>query len=128
MVTFLQANPAADDDDVVRHLTGRGLSEQQATKLIQFVPIAFTRFLYRLRGVQFAPNYVILGPDGQPTAQRPVADEPAYQEAWAHCEDAAAGGSDDDYFVPIAARSGGYRALQELVSKGSNLSGIITSP
>lgn len=128
LVAFLHAHPSAGDDRAARHLARGGFRDPLATKLIQFVPIAFTRFLYRSSGVRFAPDYVVLGPDGQPKVQRPVADEPAYRAAWAHCEEAAAGGAGEAYFTPVAARSGGYRALQDLVDRGSNLAGIITSP
>jgi hypothetical protein len=127
IVAFLRANSGADDDAIERHLREQGLGVH-AIKLIQFVPIAFTRFLYRSSGVQFAPFYVLLGPEGQAMAQRPIADEPAFGEAWRHCEEAAASGAADEYFIPIAARSGGYRAIQELVQKGSDLSGVITGP
>jgi hypothetical protein len=128
LAAFIHVDPAVEDDAIVRHLTGEGLSQGQAVKLVQFVPIAFTRFLFRSRGVRFAPNYVVLGPDGRPAAERPVADEPAFREAWDHCERAAAGGAGDDYFVPIAARSGGFRALQDLARQGLDLAGVITSP
>lgn len=128
LVAFLRANPTTEDDAIIGLLTGTGLTGQQATKLVQFVPIAFTRFLFRSSGVQFAPNYVVVGADGQPTAQRPVADEPAFREAWAHCERAAAGGAQDEYFIPVAARSGGYRALQDLIQKGADLAGVATGP
>jgi hypothetical protein len=106
----------------------KGATGQQAMKLVQFVPIAFTRFLYRAAGVRFAPSYVVLGPDGQPAAQRPVADQPAFREAWGHCEDAAADGAGDDYFVPIAARSGGYRALKDFVRQGLDLADVGNGP
>jgi hypothetical protein len=128
MVAFLRANPTAEDDAIVRHLTGNGLAEQQAAKLVQFVPIAFTRFLYRSKCVRFAPDYVVLGADGRPAAQRPVADEPAFREAWDHCEEAVAGGAGDDYLTPVAARSGGYRAIQDFVRKGLDLASVVTGP
>jgi hypothetical protein len=128
MVAFLRVDPTVDDDAIVRHLSGDGLSKDQATKLVQFVPIAFTRFLYRSKGIRFAPNYVVLGPDGQPATQRPVAEEPAFHEAWGHCEQAAASGEGDRYFILIAARSGGYRAIRDLVEKGLDLAGIVTGP
>ena len=35
MVAFLHADPTADDEAIVQHLTDDGLSEQQATKLVQ---------------------------------------------------------------------------------------------
>jgi hypothetical protein len=95
---------------------------------VQFTPIAFTRFLFRSSGVKFAPNHVVLEQDGQPVAERPIAEEPSYREAWAHCENAAIRGVSDDYFVAIASRSGGYRPIQDLLARGLNLTGIITGP
>ena len=57
-----------------------------------------------------------------------VADEPAFREAWGHCEDAEARAAGESYFVLVAARSGGYRALQDFVRQGLNLNGVITGP
>jgi len=128
MVAFLRADSDADDDAIVQHLSANGFSERQAVKLVQFLPIAFTRFLYRAKGIRFAPNYVLLGPNGQPVAERPIADEPAYCEAWNHCVQSASDGADEEYFVRIAARSGGYRAIQELLQKGSDLAMVVTGP
>jgi hypothetical protein len=126
MVVFLQANPMADDDAIVRYLSDCGVAKARATKLVQFLPIAFTRFLYRDKGVQFAPNYVVLGNDGQPLAQRLIADEPAFRAAWDYCEETKT--VSEDYFVNIAARSGGYLAIQDVLRQGSNLADIATGP
>ena len=120
--------PAADDDAIEKILLQNGLTENQAAKLIQFVPIAFTRFLYRNSGVQFWPNYVLVNDKMQPLGQHPIAEVTAYSEAWKFCEAAAGEGKGDDYFHPLAARSGGYHAIVQLIAKGSNLSGIVTSP
>jgi hypothetical protein len=128
MVALLFGDPSAGDDAIVGHLTADGLSERQATRIVQFVPIAFTRFLYRSHGIRFAPNYVVLDAQSQPVAQRPIADEPAYREAWNHCVQAHGAGAGEDYFVAIAARSGGYQAIQELIQKGSNLRSVVTGP
>lgn len=127
MVALLQAQPDTDDDAIAQYLTDLNLPQPHADKLVQFVPIAFTRFLYRTADVRFAPDYVVLGPNGQPTARRAVADEPAFRAAWDHCEQASLRFG-DEYFIPIASRSGGYRVLQELLRNGSSLSRIITSP
>jgi hypothetical protein len=127
-VALIQADPAADDAALVRDLVNCGVAEDTAVRLVQFVPIAFTRFLYRASGARFADEYVVLGPDHRAAARRPVAGEPAFREAWAHCERAAAGGAGDGYFEATAARSGGYRAIQELIGRGLGLAGIVTSP
>lgn len=126
-VVLLGSNPTADDWDVLRDLVNCGVDEATAVRLVQFVPIAFTRFLYRNSGVRFAENYVVLGPDGQPRAERPLADEPVYREAWAYCEAHAVAGAADDIH-PVAARSGGYWAIEELRRQGLGLSGMMTSP
>ncbi len=127
-VALFHADPTADDKAILRDLLNCGVGEAAAVRLVQFVPIAFTRFLFRASGVRFADNYVVLGSDGQPIAERQVGGEPAFQEAWAHCEAASAGGATSDYFVSIASRSGGYRAIQDLRQRGLGLDGIITGP
>jgi hypothetical protein len=127
-VALFQADRTAEDSAILRDLVNCGVDEATAIRLVQFVPIAFTRFLYRASGVRFAKDYIILGPDGQPSAQRPIAGEPTFREAWAHCEAAAARGVAADYFESVAARSGGYRAIQEMVQRGLNLNGVITAP
>ena len=127
-VILIHADPTADDLAIHRDLRNCGVDEATSVRLVQFVPIVFTRFLYRESEVQFAADYVVRGPDGQPFARRPVVSEPVYQEGWGHCERAAANGAEEDYFATIAARSGGYRALQELIGQGLDLAGIITSP
>jgi hypothetical protein len=128
IVAFLYGQPDAADEEIHRHLTEQGFSQSQATKLIQFIPIVFTRFLYRNAGIQFAPNYVLLDLNGQPIAQRPIAEEPAFREAWAYCEQSSTRGVNEEYFRIIAARSGGYRAIQDLLQQGLDLAGIVTSP
>jgi hypothetical protein len=127
-VALVQAEPGAGDSAILRDLTNCGIDGTTAVKLVQFTPIAFTRFLFRSSGVKFAPNYVVLGQDGQPEAERPIAEEPSYREAWAHCENAIRRGVSEEYFVAIASRSGGYRAIQDLLARGLNLTGIITGP
>ncbi len=76
-VVLFQSDPAADDQAILRDLANCGVDEATAVRLVQFVPIAFTRFMYRASGVRFADHYVVLGGGGQPAAQRPIAEEPA---------------------------------------------------
>lgn len=128
LAQFLRAEPMADDEALERRLIDLGLSEPQAAKLIVFAPIAFTRYLYRAAGVRFAPNYVAMSPDGRPAPERPIAEEPAFQAAWAWCMEAAAQVATDDRFLYVAARSGGWKAIQSILRQGASLEGIITSP
>lgn len=128
MVEFLTANPQADDEEVATHLKKQGLSEAQATKLIQFVPIAFTRFYLRESGVQFSKYYTLLDAKGQPKSHHLVAEAPAFNEAWQFCEELVAQKRDLEIIHPIAARSGGYQSLVKLQNEGKELNGMITGP
>jgi hypothetical protein len=127
-VALFQADPSCHDSHILVSLTDCGVERLTAVRIVQFVPIAFTRFLFRDCGVRFADRFVIMGPGGQVMDQKPIAAEPAYQEAWAHCEQAASQGKQDNYFISIAARSGGYRSLMEMAHRGLNLNGVDTSP
>jgi hypothetical protein len=127
-VGLIHAIPTCDDSTILDGLAGSGVDRHTAIRIVQFVQIAFTRFLFRDRGVRFADQYAIMAPGGQVLDYKPIAAEPAFRQAWAHCERVAADGLQEDYFTPIAARSGGYRSLMEMVHKGLNLNGVITSP
>lgn len=128
VVALIHADPTVDDDAILRDLADCGVDEATAVRLVQFVPIAFTRFLYRTSGVRFAENYVVLGSTGQSVAERPIAAEPVFREAWQHCETVAAGSPTDGYFESVASRSGGYRAIQDLLDRGLGLAGFLVSP
>lgn len=127
-VAALQSHAQFDDNDIIRVVMQQGVDELQATRLVQFLPIAFCRFVFRGSAVRFAENYVILGPDGQPKAELPLRDDPVFQEAIAHCEAAAASGQSAPYFLPVAARSGGFKAVQDLLQKGARPEDILTGP
>jgi hypothetical protein len=127
-VTTLLSQADLDDEEVMRFRVQQGIEESQARRLVQFIPIVFCRFVFRGSGVQFAENYVILGPDGQPKATLPIRDDPVFQQATAFCEGATAGGQGGAYFLPVAARSGGFKAVQELLQKGARPEDIRTGP
>lgn len=127
-VAFIRAHPSVEDETVFDHLIRQGASKLQATRLVQFVPIAFTQFMYRYRGVLFSPDYGVLGASGQLIARRPVESEPAFRAAWDHCERMVAEHVGDGYFVPVAARSGVYRSLEALIRRGVDLAGVMAGP
>jgi hypothetical protein len=127
-VEALQSHAHLPDDQVIQALVERGIAAAQAVRLVQFVPIAFCRFVYRSSGIQFDENYVVVGPDGQPKGKSPLGNEPIFREATANCEIALATGEREQYFMPVAARSGGFQAITQLLQKGSTPENIRTGP
>ena len=127
-VAAFQTHPQADDDVIAQHLSAGGLDDESAVTLIQFIPIAFCRFVFRGSGIQFAPTYVVMDTRGKAVGEHLLEDEPVFRETLALCEAARAEGRGSDFFLPIAARSAGYQVIQELLQKGSQPENIITSP
>jgi hypothetical protein len=128
MVQLLQMAPGADDADIEAYLQSRGLTEMQVRRLIQFVPIAFTRYLYRRSKIQFSTEFFVMGPQGSLVGGGRIVDEPAYQAAWDHCQQVLANNSGQHYVEIIAARSGGYKAIQNLLTQGAVLDELTMSP
>lgn len=127
-VAAFQSQPGADDDQIARVLEGGGLSELLATRLIQFLPIAFARVLLMPQGVQFPDLYRVMGPKGVYLGDYPLSEEPIFTEALAAARREIEAGRGGAPYLAIAGRSGGYKAVMELVGKGSNIDGIVCSP
>jgi hypothetical protein len=128
VVSAFQTQPEAEDDTIYSFLRTQGIEEALATKLIQFVPIAFCRFIMRPSGIRFAPNYVMMDARGRQVGEFALAEEPVFQEALTYCQTALAEGQKPAFFLLVAARSAGYRVIQELLANGSRPENIITSP
>ncbi|HEX8911248.1 MAG TPA: hypothetical protein VF796_02730 [Humisphaera sp.] len=127
-VITLQSRPTWDDDVIVERLFRHGFDRRRANRLVQFVPIAFCRFLIRHSGVVCDPHYVPMTADGTPLEQRPLASEPIFRAAVAHCEEVEAFGVSRRYFDLVAARSGGYKALASLSQERGSVEGLELGP
>ena len=127
-VAAFHAHPNADDDAIAEQLSTLGVPDAEATKLIQFVPIAFCRFVMRPSGVKFAPHYVLMDSKGRIVGQHPLDAEPVFTEALAFCDIYLAEGHDPALIVAVAARSAGYQAVMKLLADGARPQAILTSP
>ena len=59
-VVLCQADPQVEDGAILRDLLNCDIRYAVAIRVLQFVPIAFTRFLYRSSGIQFSEEYAVL--------------------------------------------------------------------
>jgi hypothetical protein len=124
-VAAFQAHPGADDDTIHAALKAGGFSELLSTRLLQLLPIAFCRVLLSPQGVKFPDLYRVMGPKGVHLGDFPLSEEPIFTEALAAARREIEAGRGGAPYLAIAGRSGGFKAVMELVGKGSNIDGIV---
>ena len=127
-VVEFEANLDLDDDSVIQCFLSKGVPEVLATRLLQFIPIVFTRFLYRSTPIQFAPIFGLVDEDGNVEGPFSLEFEPVYQAIHNYCDCLLRDGRTESAFEALAARSGGYKALQETINQGGSLEGVVTTP
>lgn len=127
-VSHLQTYPPLDDNEIISRIEKHGIDRKTAISLLQFLPIAFTRFLYRGSGIQFPDSCIFLDETLKPFAQRTIYSIPAYVEGWKHCEWAFKVGEPEFYFELVAARSAGFKLIQDFIQKGGDLTHLKMLP
>jgi hypothetical protein len=68
-------------DAIHTQLLSTGLSSEQATKLLLFVPCAFAREMFEPEGVQFSDDYFRSDGPGTSPRRKSYLREPIYQQA-----------------------------------------------
>ena len=127
-VTLFQEHPGADDNQIEGELVARGVEPGLATRLIQFLPIAFCRVLLRPQGVRFPDHYVVMGPGGTLVGEYPLEQEPVYVQATVAARREVEAGRGGEPFLSIAGRSAAFHSVMDLVRNGSRLDKILCSP
>jgi hypothetical protein len=127
-VSHLQTYPPLDDDEIISRIERHGIDRKTAISLVQFLPIAFTRFLYRGSGIRFPDHCIFLDEALEPFAERNIYTIPAYVEGWKHCEWAFKVGEPELYFEFVAARSAGFQLIQDFIKEGKDITRMMMSP
>ena len=68
-------------DEIHAYLVSLGHTEEQATKLLLFVPCAFAREMFEPEGVQFSDYYLRSDDRGATHRRKSYLREPIYQQA-----------------------------------------------
>lgn len=116
-----------DDETMYYLLEDVGIDSALCTKLIQMIPMVFTRFLFRPAGVHFAPEYHQMDRTGNISDPIPFTDNPVYRAVSEYCDSQPADSWAADTRIAIAARSGGYQAIVQAQASGQSPDQIMTS-
>jgi len=116
-----------DDSGLVRiGLLRAGLSPEQTTEAIAFIPLAFGRELLSGMGVTLSETYMQAS-DGGSGVERRLADEPMFSEARKLVPRIAAE-MGQGVFTAVALQSSELKAVNEALNQGADPVNLVASP
>lgn len=117
-----------EDGDVRTDLINAGVEEALASRLVEFVPMAFGRALLEASGAQFPQTYQRYGRDGKIIPARALSSQPVWRAVVEYARRALERGLTVDEML-VAKRSAEYRLADELLTDGSRLEDLrFTAP
>ena len=120
------ANPDCDYVELTDALERAGLTAEMASRMVEFLPLAFGREFLGEGGPQFPPDYTRRDREGRERFRGLLQDEPVYREALAIMPLVAAQGK--DALWSILGRSSEMDAVNQALHKGSELRNLLVSP
>ncbi len=124
-VEVMLRHPEANQDQVLALLEGCGFTAPEAWRVYQFLAIAFAHVVFRGRGVEFQPGYVLMDPDSSARSTHRLADEPLYAAGVAAAEARVARGGTPQQLLPVFGRSAEYSVIRQLAGPDGRLDGVV---
>lgn len=126
-VAIFRQFPNPSDEEILRKLVAMGCERLMATRLVEFVPMAYCGLLLADSGVRFSDCFQRKLADGSLSTERLLETEPLWADAvsFAKTEKTAATGK---ALLAVAAHSSEFDAANQLASQGSKLKDIVLMP
>jgi hypothetical protein len=120
-VEILRTQTDSSDDRLITTLVEAGFDQALATRLVEFIPLAYSRVWLADSGVQFEDYYLRASADGKTYTEHMLKDVPVYREAVAAAQSEIAAGSGFDELLPIIGRCAEFKAINSALHGGSRL-------
>ena len=75
-VAIFRKFPHASDDEILRELIASGIDRPLASRLVEFLPMAYCRLILKDAGVRFSDYFQRKLADGRLSPERPLSSEP----------------------------------------------------
>jgi hypothetical protein len=126
-VDVFRSRPNMEDGEVYRTLAQQGVQRQLAARIVEFVPIAYTRLVFGKSGARFSDTFQRSVP-GNETIARRLAEEPVWNAALDFGRAEIARGVSGRDLILVAAHSGEFHAANQLLNAGSKLENLVFAP
>lgn len=117
--------PNASDEDILRKLISAGIARVVATRLVEFLPMAYCRLILADAGVRFCDHFQRKLEDGSLSAERQLDSDPLWAETLSFARAEKRSGVSGALLLAVAARSSEFDAANRLANEGSKLTDVI---
>lgn len=120
-VEVLRQSPDSTDIDVFKNLLAIGLSRQHAARLVELLPIAYSRMMFQQSGVRFSGSF-----SRERSAEaKLLSDEPLWNDVCAFAADEIKRGITSRDLFLLAARSAELDAINQSLNNGGTLDCVV---
>ena len=127
MATF-RSLPSSADAEIHRRIVADGFNRVVAARLIEFLPMAYSRLVLGPLGVRFSKTFLRKSADESISAEQPLSSEPVWNWVLGFARYEVKGGVKATDLLAVAARSAEFDAANQLQNKGSRPSDLVMTP
>jgi hypothetical protein len=113
-VTILREFPDASDEEILHKLLAAGVDRIVASRLVEFLPLAYSRLILSDSGVGFCDRFQRKQADGSLSPERPLDSEPLWAGMLSFARSEKRSGVTGDALLVIACRSSEFHAVNSL--------------
>ena len=126
-IELFRSCPNMEDEEVFGTLVRGGLEPRLAARIVEFLPIAYTRLILGKSGVQF-PDVFQRRVAGGETLEGVLSEEPVWHAVLDFGRSEISRGISRNKLLLVAGRSAEFDALNRLLSAGSKLESLALAP
>jgi hypothetical protein len=126
-VSIFRTATDLDDYAMYKALVADGVDGQRAARLVEFLPIVYSRLILRNSGARFSHTFRRTLPGGQ-CQEQPLSTEPIWNEVVEFANFEVERGVSGRDLLAVGARSAEFDAANQLLNKGSQLANIAFTP
>jgi hypothetical protein len=126
-VSLFRSSRTLGDEAIYQKLVAEGVESRLAARLVEFLPIAYGRFLLERSGPRFSEYFQRRLLSG-PSEELLLSSEPVWNAAVAFARTEAIQGVLAQDFLAVAGRSAEFQAANQLLNQGSKLQDLVFTP
>ncbi|HTD56433.1 MAG TPA: hypothetical protein VK670_13675 [Silvibacterium sp.] len=126
-VSNLRRFPHLSNDQIFWKLVGSGVDKRRAARLVEFVPVAYSRLLLGKLGVRFSNSFQRAISTGMLSEKQSLSSDPVWHEVVRFATADVEQGIAKNDLLAIAGRSAEFDAVNQLLNNGSRATDLVLS-
>jgi hypothetical protein len=127
-VETFRDNSQADEQTLINMLISKGIDNQDALDLVDFIPIAFARAGFEHLSIKFQDYVEKVTRNGTVIERKRLSEIAIYNEAYKFAGENAGLFLDNDEFLAIQVYSAEFKVINDMLNQGSEPANIMLSP